>query len=246
MLDVALAYRAFGCSVLPTIPGSKKPAVLWKEFQSRRASETEIREWYRVKPRAGVIIVCGRVSGIIVGDIDPRNGGDLELAKRFTGPLAETPSGGLHGYFADHAPKVPALLPGVDLQGERSYVVAPPTVRVDGRYRWLPGRALGEVPLPPLPAFLRQLVLERDYERTRSRSRHDGSASEAPRDVGEILRRLDAVRRAGAGWLARCPAHEDREPSLSIGIGQDGKVLLHCFAGCAFEAILDAVSGARA
>ena len=38
--------------------------------------------------------------------------------------------------------------------------------------------------------------------------------------------------RAGAGWMARCPAHEDRKPSLSISSGRDGKVLVRCHSGC--------------
>jgi hypothetical protein len=39
-------------------------------------------------------------------------------------------------------------------------------------------------------------------------------------------------RKVGAGWMARCPAHDDRKPSLSIGEGQGGTVLVHCHAGC--------------
>jgi hypothetical protein len=39
-------------------------------------------------------------------------------------------------------------------------------------------------------------------------------------------------RKAGVGWMARCPAHDDREPSLSIRHGGDGKVLVHCHASC--------------
>ncbi len=39
-------------------------------------------------------------------------------------------------------------------------------------------------------------------------------------------------RRAGAGWAARCPAHADSTPSLSINVSSDGLILLHCFAGC--------------
>ena len=38
--------------------------------------------------------------------------------------------------------------------------------------------------------------------------------------------------RAGATWVARCPAHEDRKPSLSINSGRKGKVLVHCHADC--------------
>lgn len=38
--------------------------------------------------------------------------------------------------------------------------------------------------------------------------------------------------RSGAGWLAKCPAHDDQTPSLSIKDGDHGRVLLFCFAGC--------------
>lgn len=48
----------------------------------------------------------------------------------------------------------------------------------------------------------------------------------------EILERLEGVRRAPSGWVARCPAHEDRSPSLSIALGDERRVLLKCFAGC--------------
>lgn len=49
----------------------------------------------------------------------------------------------------------------------------------------------------------------------------------------KVLARLDKVKADGAGkWKACCPAHDDKEPSLGIREGVDGKVLLHCFAGC--------------
>jgi len=43
---------------------------------------------------------------------------------------------------------------------------------------------------------------------------------------------------AGGGFACRCPAHEDRSPSLSINVGDDGRVLLKCHAGCSLKAIL--------
>jgi len=47
-----------------------------------------------------------------------------------------------------------------------------------------------------------------------------------------LLGRLDQVRQTGPDqWLARCPAHDDRSPSLSIKQADD-RVLVHCFAGC--------------
>ena len=58
-------------------------------------------------------------------------------------------------------------------------------------------------------------------------------------NVEAILERLQTVRRNGRGWQARCPAHADRSPSLSVREGSDGRVLLHCFAGCTVEGICD-------
>jgi len=54
-----------------------------------------------------------------------------------------------------------------------------------------------------------------------------------------IARALEA-RRSGAGWMGKCPAHDDRNPSLSIREA-DGKVLLHCHAGCTQRDVIDAL-----
>lgn len=59
--------------------------------------------------------------------------------------------------------------------------------------------------------------------------------------VHEVLARLANVRQAKNGWTARCPAHEDNRASLSVSEGQDGRVLLHCHAGCTFQAICGAL-----
>lgn len=56
----------------------------------------------------------------------------------------------------------------------------------------------------------------------------------------EIAEYLGA-RPSGDGWIARCPAHDDYRPSLSIGEGDDGRTLLHCFAGCSIGDITRAM-----
>jgi len=48
------------------------------------------------------------------------------------------------------------------------------------------------------------------------------------------------AKRNGNGYIDHCPAHEDKNPSLSINYAPDGKLLLHCFAGCSFEEIIGA------
>ena len=56
-----------------------------------------------------------------------------------------------------------------------------------------------------------------------------------------LLSRLERVKRTGAGrYQARCPAHDDKGPSLSIRELDDGRVLVHCFAGCEVHSILSA------
>jgi hypothetical protein len=56
-----------------------------------------------------------------------------------------------------------------------------------------------------------------------------------------ILSLLEDVREVTEGYQAKCPAHDDRNPSLSIGQGDDGRVLLKCHAGCPVEAITAAI-----
>ena len=62
------------------------------------------------------------------------------------------------------------------------------------------------------------------------------------RSAAALLDRLKAVKATGPGrWIARCPAHEDRHPSLSVRELDDGRVLVHCFASCEVQSVLDAI-----
>ncbi len=59
--------------------------------------------------------------------------------------------------------------------------------------------------------------------------------------IDGLLACLEEVRRSGEGWTARCPAHDDREPSLSVALGADGRILVNCHAGCRTEHICAAL-----
>ena len=67
------------------------------------------------------------------------------------------------------------------------------------------------------------------------------AATNAMISTERVLDRLDGVRRTRRGWSARCPVHRDRSPSLSIAEGDGGRLLLHCFAGCAYDEIVTAL-----
>jgi hypothetical protein len=69
-------------------------------------------------------------------------------------------------------------------------------------------------------------------------------------DVGAdpLTRVWDALEAAGCNphgqpWkgTARCPAHDDKSPSLTIGVGADGRALVHCHAGCPADDVVDAL-----
>lgn len=59
-------------------------------------------------------------------------------------------------------------------------------------------------------------------------------------NLRRLLESLKKVRRSGPGWVACCPAHEDRNPSLSIR-EKNARILVYCFAGCSAEAVCGAV-----
>lgn len=61
--------------------------------------------------------------------------------------------------------------------------------------------------------------------------------------IENLLSRLDGLKAGhGAGrWIAKCPAHADRSPSLTIRAEDDGRVLVHCFAGCSAVDVVGAL-----
>ena len=59
--------------------------------------------------------------------------------------------------------------------------------------------------------------------------------------VERLLTKLPDAKQAGKGWSARCPAHEDKRPSLSVHEGDDGRALVYCHAGCTAAAIVSAL-----
>lgn len=57
----------------------------------------------------------------------------------------------------------------------------------------------------------------------------------------DLIERLEKVKGRNGSWTACCPAHADRGPSLAIRELEDGRILLHCFAGCSVHSVLAAV-----
>jgi putative DNA primase/helicase len=61
--------------------------------------------------------------------------------------------------------------------------------------------------------------------------------------IAEAIAKALGGRKAGAAWMARCPAHDDHTPSLSIRDAEENKVLVRCHAGCDQERVIAALRG---
>ena len=165
MLNLAAAavkYRSRGFSVIP-VGADKKPIIEWKAFQQDPACQDEIEHWWETYPDANVGIVTGKVSGLVVLDLD----GDesLPAAKQLALPetwVAKT-GRGWHVYFrhpgnGTQISNRAGILPHLDVRGDGGYVIAPPSVHPSGtRYAWI--KSPEAVPLAELPANLLHLLM---------------------------------------------------------------------------------------
>lgn len=133
----------------------------------------QIREWWSEWPAANIGIRTGAVSGFVVLDEDPKNGGDETLEKIIGeyGPLpmtirAITGSGGSHTLFRHPGESFPnsvttpkssgwLKLQGLDIRGDGGYIVASPSLHATGgRYAWDEGQSPEEVDLFPVPTWM--------------------------------------------------------------------------------------------
>jgi len=163
--QAALDFLGRGWSVIPVRERAKRPAVAWKAFQRKCASEQTVHDWFERAPDHNVGIVTGSLSGLVVLDVDPQHGGRESLRKleREHGALPKTMEsitggGGRHLYFSHPGGDVPNrtnIEPGIDLRGDGGCIVAPPSIHPSGRrYRWKKGRGPGETEPAPLPDWL--------------------------------------------------------------------------------------------
>jgi hypothetical protein len=180
ILGAALAYRARGFAVVPQDPGEKKPCVRWKEFQVEPPTVDDLAYWFgRRFPDAGIALVLGPVSGLLVIDVDGAGAHRALVARLGAVPEAPTVLSGspephrYHLFFshpdiltqASFAPWHKQL----EFRGHRGIIVAPPSLHKSGhRYRWAEGWSLDDLPLPAVPGPIHEAL--RAGARSRARS----------------------------------------------------------------------------
>lgn len=148
ILEFALEYLAQGWPVLPTL--GKQPVAAWREYQQRKPSTAQVRDWFTGNDNYNVAVVTGHVSGLVVVDCDSEDDADWWLSRFPLSPLTvATGGGGAHFYYQHPGPVVRnrCRLFGrqIDLRADGGLVVAPPSIHPETAraYRWKHG--LGSV-----------------------------------------------------------------------------------------------------
>lgn len=131
-------------------------------FYAASTDRQRITAMLTTHPAGLLAIRTGAVSGLLVVDIDPRNGGCLDPEIMTPTATVATGGNGWHLHYAHPGGTTAAKLtghPGVDLKGDRGYVVAPPSIHPGtGRpYRWVRDGPVSEMP-PPLVAACRPAI----------------------------------------------------------------------------------------
>ncbi|QDU96231.1 bifunctional DNA primase/polymerase [Lignipirellula cremea] len=165
MLACALEYRRRGWSVIPQLLNAKQPAVKWKAFQTELPSESQICQWWERWPDAGIILIAGELSGVLVVDVDSQEAKEVLTHRLGEIPLVPTSQSGsqdphrFHLFFQH--PAIPTKAkstpwhPKLEFRGNAGLVVLPPSLHKSGNsYRWQVGRALSDAPLGPVPATI--------------------------------------------------------------------------------------------
>ena len=147
------------------LSSSRGPLQRWVEQASTHPAQ--IRHWWQHQPYANVGIATGCASGLVVVDVDPRHGGHIaweELVAHYgalpTSPQVLTGGGGTHDYlWCAEARAGIDLAHGIQFQAEGRLGVAPPSRHISGRrYTWEASHDLDDIPMAPLPAWIRARV----------------------------------------------------------------------------------------
>ncbi len=203
LLNAAMFYRRRNWSVIPVSPITKSALVKWHEYSERLPTTEEIEGWWRKFPNAGVGVITGKISNLIVLDVDTKKGADANHVYRTypTDLVVRTGSGGGHFYYqypkdSQHIPNVVGKKDGkptgYDLRADGGYVVAPPSLHPSGRrYEWI---TTGRRPSEATPTLL-QFILPKELNGDTAST--EPWLADALQGVGEGARDDTCARLAG-------------------------------------------------
>ena len=154
--NIACEYVDNGWSILPVKPEEKRPYMTnWLQYTKTRASKQTVINWFNNLTGAGIGVVTGRVSNMVVLDIESDCPYPIEdiLRKYPTQMYSRTGSGGYHLFYQypTNIPRVAnrvGIFERADLRADGGFIVLPPTIHPSGgRYEWIKRGPLGTFPL---------------------------------------------------------------------------------------------------
>ena len=163
MLKAALWYSKQKMAVIP-IKTDKRPFIKWEQYQSETPTEDQIRTWWTKWPKANVGIVTGKISNLIVIDIDTDEGNEkIEelLPSNLETPMSTTPSGGKHIYFSyqEGISNSVRFLEGCDIRSQGGYIIAPPSRNGNGNpYAWIDAYKINKTEIAVMPEALLTII----------------------------------------------------------------------------------------
>lgn len=194
-------YVDIGWNVFPLQPKSKEPHFKalaktghlnnghgsWKPLQTEQVTHAMVNEWYDLDPFCNIALICGKVSGVVVIDIDtPKPDMPPEIKANYNDPVDVAKEVGtgftltaLTGRKGKHifckyedgigCPKIP---PQIDIKGEGGYVVLPPSIHPNGQPYVFENTDMFPLTLKNMdnladfPSFLMPIVLKADQKKT--------------------------------------------------------------------------------
>ena len=192
--EQAAEYVDSGWSVLPVRPDEKRPFMTnWLQYTKIRAPKPMVEAWFNNLTGAGVGVVTGKISNMVVLDVEKDCPVPIEeLLKRYpTQMIARSGGGGYHLFYQYpiNQPRVSnrvRIFEGADLRADGGFIVLPPTMHPSGnRYEWIKRGPLGAFPVALLDLQAQPKVSG------------DGWITEALRGVSEGGRNDTCARLAG-------------------------------------------------
>lgn len=228
-LDTALRYLGLGFSVIPVKARDKRPALAsWKEFQTRRATEDEVRSWFK-NHDLNVALVTGAVSRIVAVDADDADAVAWMQAHHPSTMRARTGKGA-HFLFRHpgHEVRNGAKLGGraLDVRGDGGYIVAPGSIHPTGALYREEGDWTAEPPTfqsawlgdRVLPLVVPQAALERRvqaYIDAIPGEAQGGRDNQAYKVACKLVREFALTDETALGFL--CSWNAKCDPPLPMG-----------------------------
>lgn len=155
-------YYEKGYSLIPIKSETKRPALkTWKTYQNETMPKKQLLRHLDEDPTLGIGIVTGKLSGIVVVDLDSKEAQEFAEENGFPKTPTVKTARGYHLYYAHPGSgRVGNFqkrddLPGIDLRGDGGYIVAPPSIHETGvKYKWVKGKSLDDLQLAQLPEIL--------------------------------------------------------------------------------------------